>query len=116
MRALTYYFSTTFIAVLIGIVLVTILQPGAGRGSSIDDQLISLPIDTTKKVTTTDTILDLVRNLFPDNIVEVAFREYETVLVPQYHWLIMHKNGTNLTVGNLPRNFESIAFKVINSS
>ena len=51
MRALTYYFSTTFIAVLIGIVLVTILQPGAGRGSSIDDQLISLPIDTTKKVT-----------------------------------------------------------------
>jgi Na+/H+-dicarboxylate symporter len=67
-RALTYYFSTTFIAVLIGIVLVIIIKPGAGRSSSIEAHLINLPIDTNKKVTTTDTILDLIRNLFPDNI------------------------------------------------
>lgn len=61
MRALIYYFTTTFIAVLIGIVLVSILRPGAGRGAGIESQLINLPIDTNKKVTTTDTILDLVR-------------------------------------------------------
>ena len=67
-RALTYYFSTTFIAVLTGIVLVLIIKPGVGRNSGIEAHLVNLPIDTSKKVTTTDTILDLVRNLFPDNI------------------------------------------------
>ena len=58
-----------------------------------------------KKVETHDTILDLIRNLFPDNIVEMTFREYETKLVPVYKYRLFYSNGTNKTVSNLPANF-----------
>ena len=59
-RALVYYFSTTFIAVIIGIILVTIIKPGVGKGSDSDKNM-RLPIDTSKALTTHDTLLDLVR-------------------------------------------------------
>jgi solute carrier family 1 (high affinity glutamate transporter) protein 1 len=66
MRALIYYFSTTITAVVIGIILVIIIRPGVGKGSD-SDRNMRLPIDTTKTLTTHDTLLDLVRydyNLF----------------------------------------------------
>ena len=34
--------------------------------------------------------------MFPDNIVEMAFREYETVLVPRYKYNITFANGTSI--------------------
>ena len=91
----------------------SIIRPGVGRSQSIEAHIIQIPIDTSKKVTTTDTILDLIRNLFPDNIVEIAFREYETILTPEYHWMISYKNGSNLTALNLPKSFQSINFILI---
>lgn len=57
LRAVSYYFATTFIAIIIGIVLVTGIQPGK-RGQV--DGLISETVSA-RKVTTMDTILDLIR-------------------------------------------------------
>lgn len=106
MRALIYYFSTTITAVVIGIILVVIIKPGSGKGADVD-QSFKLPIDTNRIVTTHDTLLDLVRNLFPDNIIEMAFREYETNFQPEYKWQIMFPNGTNITKKILPNDFAS---------
>jgi Na+/H+-dicarboxylate symporter len=60
LRALTYYFLSTFFAVVIGIVLVISIQPGKGKNNS-GGGINPVPIDVNKKVTTHDTILDLVR-------------------------------------------------------
>lgn len=100
-RALIYYFSTTMTAVIMGIILVVIIQPGAGKSSDVN-QNFKLPIDTSKYVTTHDTLLDLVRNLFPDNIIEMAFREYETSFQPEYKYHLLYSNGTNKTLKFLP--------------
>lgn len=57
LRAVSYYFATTFIAIIIGILLVTGIQPGK-RGQI--EGVIAEHV-TAKKITTMDTILDLIR-------------------------------------------------------
>jgi hypothetical protein len=94
-RALIYYFSTTITAVVIGIILVILIKPGVGRGSEMDKNMRP-PIDTTKTLTTHDTLFDLIRNLFPDNIVEMTFTEYETNYVKEYKYYLV-RNSTNET-------------------
>lgn len=76
-RAITYYFTTTISAVILGIILVTTIGPGQGQNT------IKKTDDTAeqKPVYTADTLLDLVRNLFPPNIVEATIFQYRTVLV-----------------------------------
>ena len=58
-RALIYYFSTTVIAVVLGLVLVTSIKPGS-RNSFNETQSDYDPLKG-EKVTTQDTILDLIR-------------------------------------------------------
>lgn len=108
LRALVYYFSTTMTAVVIGIILVVIIRPGSGKGSSVD-QSLKVPIDTSRHVTTHDTLLDLVRNLFPDNIVEMTFREYQTdyLVIYKYNLTDLSTN-TSQIVKELPSNLTGI--------
>lgn len=73
-RALLYYFSTTAIAVVTGMILVVIIHPG---DPNIRSKVVSGIED--KKVTALDAFLDLVRNLFPDNIIQAAFMSSGTV-------------------------------------
>ena len=113
LRALVYYFSTTITAVVIGIILVVIIKPGSGKGSSVDAS-VKLPIDTNRIVTTHDTLLDLIRNLFPDNIVEMTFREYETAFVPVNKWVLVNTTSNfNRTIKELPANFKSTLFIIL---
>lgn len=56
LRAVVYYFSTTFLAIVLGIVLVTGLQPGAG-----DSDPGSIKASKARLVTTADTLMDLIR-------------------------------------------------------
>ncbi|XP_041476050.1 excitatory amino acid transporter 1-like [Lytechinus variegatus] len=73
LRAVLYYFTTTFIAVILGIILVMTIRPGA-RGSKDD-------IDSSgdvESVNTADAFLDLLRMMFPPNIIEATFRTYKT--------------------------------------
>lgn len=95
-RAFAYYATSTFIATFLGIALVLIIRPGIGQSDIISYDVISNMKIAVKNVSTHDTILDLIRNLFPDNMIEMAFREYETVLAPQYKYVIL-ANGTNRT-------------------
>ncbi|MBN3317127.1 EAA1 protein, partial [Atractosteus spatula] len=74
MRAIVYYMVTTFIAVFIGIVMVMIIRPGKGNRDS------PLPTgNNIEQVQAADAFLDLIRNMFPPNLVEACFKQYKTL-------------------------------------
>ncbi|XP_058858073.1 excitatory amino acid transporter 2-like isoform X3 [Acipenser ruthenus] len=73
-RAMVYYMSTTIIAAVLGVILVLIIHPGnpklkerLGEGSKNDE------------VSSLDAFFDLIRNLFPDNLVQACFQQIQTV-------------------------------------
>uniref|UniRef100_H2YKT2 Amino acid transporter n=1 Tax=Ciona savignyi TaxID=51511 RepID=H2YKT2_CIOSA len=67
-HAVTYYMVTTTLAVVLGVVLVTIIQPG--KQKTIPTPREGGP----SSVSTLDTFLDLIRNLFPENIIAACFQ------------------------------------------
>jgi len=71
-RTVLYYMTTTFIAVVIGIVLVTTINPGRAGKDGIDST------GESKTVEPVDALTDLLRNLFPENLVQACFEQYET--------------------------------------
>ncbi|GCC23389.1 hypothetical protein chiPu_0001784 [Chiloscyllium punctatum] len=73
---IAYYLWTTFVAVVIGIIMVSIIHPGgAAQKESIDDS--GKPI-----MSSADALLDLIRNMFPSNLVQATFQQYRTKIVP----------------------------------
>ncbi|XP_055616647.1 excitatory amino acid transporter 3-like [Toxorhynchites rutilus septentrionalis] len=78
-RAVLYYVITTVMAVILGIVLVLLVKPGRGAEESNGD--IGAKGEM-RNVTTADTLLDLVRNMFPPNLVQACLQQYQTVLTP----------------------------------
>ncbi|XP_051234880.1 excitatory amino acid transporter 2a isoform X2 [Dicentrarchus labrax] len=69
-RAMVYYMSTTVIAAVLGVVLVLLIHPGnpklragLGQGKKNDD------------VSSVDAFFDLIRNLFPENLVQACFQQ-----------------------------------------
>uniref|UniRef100_A0A3P8YIK8 Amino acid transporter n=1 Tax=Esox lucius TaxID=8010 RepID=A0A3P8YIK8_ESOLU len=77
LRAVVYYISTTIIAVILGIVLVITIKPGVSQETDHIDRT-----GITPNVTTVDTLLDLVRNMFPENLVQACFQQpTETLLI-----------------------------------
>lgn len=77
-RAVLYYITTTVMAVILGIILVVTIQPGKGAEESTSNQSKG----EMRNVTTADTLLDLVRNMFPPNLVQACLEQYQTVLTP----------------------------------
>ncbi|XP_069620286.1 excitatory amino acid transporter 3 [Ranitomeya imitator] len=73
LRAIVYYFCTTVIAVILGIVLVVSIKPGVSQSADDIDRTGSTP-----EVTTADALLDLLRNMFPENLVQACFQQYKT--------------------------------------
>ncbi|XP_037346311.2 excitatory amino acid transporter 2 [Pungitius pungitius] len=73
-RAMVYYMSTTVIAAVLGVILVLLIHPGnpklkanLGQGKKNDD------------VSSVDALFDLIRNLFPENLVQACFQQIQTV-------------------------------------
>ncbi|XP_060701963.1 excitatory amino acid transporter 4 [Hemiscyllium ocellatum] len=71
-RAVVFYMVTTIIAVFIGIVMVMIIHPG--KGSKVDLHREG----KIEKVQAADAFMDLIRNMFPPNLVEACFKQYKT--------------------------------------
>jgi len=86
-RGVLYYMSTTIIAVILGIILVTTIQPGKGaepvKGKEID-----------RNITTEDTLMDLVRNLFPPNIIQACTKQVTTDLIYNIQYTDSENNET----------------------
>ncbi|XP_061832099.2 excitatory amino acid transporter 4 isoform X1 [Nerophis lumbriciformis] len=74
LRAVVYYMVTTLIAVFIGIVVVIIIQPGKG---SMDKPVVNG--GNAEQIHALDALLDLIRNMFPPNLVESCFKQYKTL-------------------------------------
>ncbi|XP_026521673.1 excitatory amino acid transporter 5 isoform X2 [Notechis scutatus] len=72
----TYYLWTTFVAVIVGIIMVSIIHPG-GAAQKKDTQEGAKPI-----MSSADALLDLIRNMFPANLVEATFKQYQTKTIP----------------------------------
>uniref|UniRef100_A0A8C6P2F0 Amino acid transporter n=1 Tax=Nothobranchius furzeri TaxID=105023 RepID=A0A8C6P2F0_NOTFU len=76
LRAVIYYFSTTIIAVILGIILVMTIKPGVSQEAEHIDRT-----GTTPNVTTVDTLLDLLRNMFPENLVQACFQQVRLLTI-----------------------------------
>lgn len=77
-RAIAYYFGTTLLAAILGIVLVLLIHPG---NPQIKKEAMKAVKDTDTKVSTLDAMLDLVRNMFPENLLQAAFSNVKTEFV-----------------------------------
>ncbi|MGH0154500.1 UNVERIFIED_CONTAM: hypothetical protein FKN15_029395 [Acipenser sinensis] len=119
LRAVVYYFSTTIIAVILGIVLVMTIKPGMSQNADDIDRTGCTP-----EVTTVDALLDLISympigifSLIAAKIIEVEdwdiFRKlglymvtvltglaiHATVCLPLLYFLIVRKNPLTFAMG-----------------
>ncbi|CAK9298361.1 unnamed protein product [Gordionus sp. m RMFG-2023] len=74
-RALAYYLSTTIMAAVLGIILVVIIHPG---NPDIKKHLATEE-ETTVPPSSLDAFLDLIRNMFPENLIKSCFQSIGTV-------------------------------------
>ncbi|CAH1164415.1 unnamed protein product [Phaedon cochleariae] len=76
-RSIAYYSATTICAVILGILLVITIRPGVG-GTPWSGEASE---KVSRHVLTQDTLLDLIRNLFPPNIVQACVSQSQTFLI-----------------------------------
>ncbi|NXO47856.1 EAA1 protein, partial [Aramus guarauna] len=96
-RAVVYYMSTTIIAVLIGIIIVVIIHPGKGTKENMHRE------GKIVQVTAADAFLDLIRNMFPPNLVEACFKQFKTNYEKRMFKVDISSNDTS-TVASIINN------------
>ncbi|XP_076158254.1 excitatory amino acid transporter 2b [Alosa pseudoharengus] len=74
-RAMVYYMSTTVIAAVLGVILVLVIHPGNPK---MKEQLGEGHVHD--EVSSLDAFFDLIRNLFPENLVQACFQQIQTVV------------------------------------
>jgi Na+/H+-dicarboxylate symporter len=74
MRAVIYYISTTVIAVFLGIILIKIIKPGDKNLKRDEEKSIG-----SFRISSIDTFLDLLRNMFPENLLKACIQQEKTV-------------------------------------
>ncbi|CAH2010702.1 unnamed protein product [Acanthoscelides obtectus] len=79
-RSILYYATTTICAVILGIILVVTIKPGVG-GIAVDERTKQADEKVPRHVLTQDTMLDLIRNLFPPNLVQACVAQSQTHLI-----------------------------------
>ncbi|XP_067440778.1 excitatory amino acid transporter 3-like [Thunnus thynnus] len=71
-RAVVYFITTTLLSVTTGLILVLLIKPGVGHTPiEIDD-------DDDETFSTVNALLDLIRNMVPQNLVLASFQQYKT--------------------------------------
>jgi Na+/H+-dicarboxylate symporter len=98
LRSILYYATTTVCAVILGIILVITIKPGVGAeaaekgGTSKEEEALK------RKVLTQDTLLDLIRNLFPPNLIQACFQQSQTLLLKPKNFTGDELNITSSTL------------------
>ncbi|XP_039101892.1 neutral amino acid transporter B(0) [Hyaena hyaena] len=90
--ALLFFLVTTLLASALGVGLALALQPGATFAAANASLVAADAVEEAPSKEVLDSFLDLVRNIFPSNLVSAAFRSYSTVYETQ--WI----NGTKVKV------------------
>ncbi|XP_025095708.1 excitatory amino acid transporter 1-like [Pomacea canaliculata] len=76
LRTIGYFATTTLLAVILGIVLAVTIQPGGGA-----DRTKLKRYGAATKLNSADTFLDLIRNMFPDNLIVACYDAYSSTEV-----------------------------------
>eukprot|EP00794_Sanderia_malayensis_P007885 gene7885-8738_t len=76
-RAIIYYLGTTLIAAILGLLIVVAIQPGSKAAANNE-----MPLKHQPKARTLDSFLDLLRNMFPDNIIQACIEQARTTAIP----------------------------------
>lgn len=77
-RALMYYSITTILAAIVGIAMVLMIHPGDPQ---IKTTVAAMVKAEETKVSTVDAILDIIRNMVPENLVQACFQQVQTSYV-----------------------------------
>ncbi|XP_033737378.1 excitatory amino acid transporter 1-like [Pecten maximus] len=96
LRALVYYLVTTVIAVITGTVGIVIIS--SGKETIVDTSEIS------KGTSQLDALLDMIRNAFPDNLVEATLSKKQTVMSSKIIPINIAPSDFNQTNANVARN------------
>uniref|UniRef100_A0A8R1HWT9 Amino acid transporter n=1 Tax=Caenorhabditis japonica TaxID=281687 RepID=A0A8R1HWT9_CAEJA len=73
--AVCYYMCTVIIASVIGVIVVLLIHPGNPEVKNINGEEMTTG---TTEISALDSILDLIRNMFPKNIVEATMKRAQT--------------------------------------
>ncbi|XP_076461646.1 excitatory amino acid transporter 1-like [Babylonia areolata] len=73
LRTIGYFATTTLLSVILGIVLAVSIQPGGGA-----DRTKLKRYGSAAKLNSADTFLDLIRNMFPDNLIVACYNAYRS--------------------------------------
>ncbi|XP_060929597.1 neutral amino acid transporter B(0) [Limanda limanda] len=96
--AMLFFLVTTLIASSIGVIMAFIISPGSVTTQKPKLQGLGDDVPAAKEVI--DSFLDLIRNIFPSNLVSAAFQSYAT------SYKLVTRNGTdgnpNITVEKVP--------------
>lgn len=96
--AMLFFLVTTLIASAIGVAMAFIINPGFVTGAK--PKVTGLDDDLPQPKEVMDSFLDLIRNIFPSNLVSAAFQSYAT------SYKLITRNGTdgrpNVTVEKVP--------------
>ncbi|XP_039650830.1 excitatory amino acid transporter 3-like isoform X2 [Perca fluviatilis] len=91
-RATVYFVSTTLLSVTIGLILVLLVKPGAPfiipHDDPEDEERLSIIFD----------LLDLMRNMMPDNLIQAGFQQYKTNVL-EFEDLFLDANFSLTTNG-----------------
>ncbi|XP_033916994.1 neutral amino acid transporter A [Melopsittacus undulatus] len=93
--AVAYFLGTTLLASGLAVALGFIIRPGAGA-TGLNAPSLTGAVPTSKE--TVDSFLDLIRNLFPANLVAAAFQTYAT----DYRMLSRNTTSGNVTWEKVP--------------
>merc|ERR1719186_264091 len=102
LRAIVYYMTTTVMAVILGIVLVETIKPGALDGSKEESSKILKEYNSTIE----DTLMDLVRNCFPENIARATMYQLRTQTIYPMDLPINDSKIDNTTGASIKENDE----------
>ncbi|KAI5098699.1 neutral amino acid transporter B(0) [Silurus meridionalis] len=94
--AMLFFLVTTLISSAIGVIMAFIIQPGSSQSAKPRITSLDQKAPETKEVM--DSFLDLVRNIFPSNLVAAAFQSYAT----GYKFVNTSMNTTNSTIEKVP--------------
>ncbi|XP_042296441.1 neutral amino acid transporter B(0) [Sceloporus undulatus] len=76
--ALLFFLLTTLLASALGVTLAFLIQPGRGAALATPGLLAGHAEDVPEAKEVVDSFLDLIRNIFPSNLVSASFQSYTT--------------------------------------
>uniref|UniRef100_A0AAG5DDW7 Amino acid transporter n=1 Tax=Anopheles atroparvus TaxID=41427 RepID=A0AAG5DDW7_ANOAO len=93
LRTFVYFITTSLLNAILGTTLALVIHPGI---TNMEETVVEPSIAKAKTVSLMDSVLDLGRNIFPDNIFQAALQQAHTVYVPKES-ILLTNDGDHLS-------------------